>query len=75
MAMVWATQWRTSSEKFEPSLDRSWCEFFKIIKNHGPKHPSPGCNVGPKFPPHAGYLSEKNVLICPVWRCTLVGLL
>ena len=50
---VWATQWPTSSElkiKFDPSLDRSWCEFFKIIKNHGPKNPPLGCNLGPKFP-------------------------
>ena len=42
---VWATQWPTSSElkiKFDPSLDRSWCEFFKIIKDHGPKNPPPG---------------------------------
>ena len=22
--------------KFDTSLDRSWCEFFKIIKDHGP---------------------------------------
>jgi hypothetical protein len=38
---VWATQWPTSSElkiKFEPLLDRSWCDFFKIIKDHGPKN-------------------------------------
>ena len=44
---VWATQWPTSSEpkiKFDPSLDRSWCEFFKIIKDHGPKNPTPACN-------------------------------
>ena len=36
-----ATQWPTSSElkiKFDPSLDRSWCQFFKIIKDHGPKN-------------------------------------
>ena len=40
---VWATQWPTSSElkiKFDPSLDRSWCEFFKIIKDYGPKFPT-----------------------------------
>ena len=39
---VWATQWPTSSElkiKFDPS---SWCESFKIIKNHGPNNPPPG---------------------------------
>jgi hypothetical protein len=52
---VWATQWTTFSElkiKFDPSLDRSWPEFFKIIKNHspknhGPKNEPPGCNLGP----------------------------
>ena len=51
---VWATQWPISSElkiKFDPSLDRSWCEFFKILKYHGPKNPPPGCNLGPKFFP------------------------
>ena len=55
-----AAQWPTSSElkiKFDPSLDRSWCEFFKIIKNHGPKNPPPGCNLGPKYQPQAGHLS------------------
>ena len=32
-----------------------------IIKNCGTKNPpSLGCNLGPKFPPHAGHLSEKN---------------
>ena len=44
---VWATQCPTSSElkiKFEPSLDRSWCEFFKIVKDHGPKNQPMGCN-------------------------------
>jgi hypothetical protein len=37
---VWATQWPTSTElkkKIDPSLDRSWPEFFKIIKNYGLK--------------------------------------
>ena len=58
-----ATQWPTSSElkiKFDPSLDRSWCEFFKIIKNHGPKNPPPGCNLGPKFPPSCWSLVRKK---------------
>ena len=30
---VWATQWPTFSElkiKFDPSLDRSWLEFFRL---------------------------------------------
>ena len=51
---VWATQWSTSSEhktKLDPSLDRAWCEFFKIIKKYGPKNPHPGCNLGPQFFP------------------------
>ena len=50
---VWAAQWPTSSElktKFDPSLDRSWCEFFKIMKDHGLKNPPPGCNLGALFP-------------------------
>ena len=41
-AHVWATQWPTSTwlkTKFDPSLDRSWCELFKIRKGHGPKNP------------------------------------
>jgi hypothetical protein len=44
--------------KFDPSLDGSWCEFFKIIKNHGPKNPPPACNLGHKFSPHAGHFLE-----------------
>jgi len=48
---VWGAQWPTSSEfkiKFDPSLDRYRCEFFEIIKNHGPKTSSP-LNLGPKY--------------------------
>ena len=55
---VWTAQWPTSSElkiKFDPSLDRSWCESFKIIKDRGPKNPPPGCNLGGLFP-----FSKKN---------------
>ena len=51
---VWATQWSTFSElkrKFDHSLDRSWCEFLLIIKNHGPKNAPSGCSLGPKFFP------------------------
>ena len=62
---VWAAQWPTSSElkiKFDPSLDRSWYEFFKIIKNHGPKNPPTGCNLDPKFHPQAGHVSERKML-------------
>jgi hypothetical protein len=53
---VCATQWPTYSElkiKLDPSLDRSWCEFFKIIKVMVQKNPPPGCNLGPKFFPLA----------------------
>ena len=48
--------------EFDLSLGRSWWEFFKIIKNHGPKNPLPGCNLGPKFSAsyQAGHLSENN---------------
>jgi hypothetical protein len=49
---VWAAQWTTSSElkiKFDPSLDRSWCEFFKLIKDHGSKNPHPGHTVILKY--------------------------
>ena len=50
--------------------NRSWCEFLKIIKNHGPKNTPPSCNLGPKFYPQAGhFLKEKCWLSCPVWRC------
>ena len=37
---IWATQWPTSSGlkiKFDPSIERSWCEHFKIIKGHVPQ--------------------------------------
>jgi hypothetical protein len=60
---VWATQWSTSSElkiKFDSSLDRSCCEFFKIIKNHGPKNPPPDCNLGPKFSASGWSLVRKK---------------
>ena len=56
-------QWSISGElkvKFDPSLDRSSCEFFNIIKNHGPKNPPQGCNLGPKFPPHVGRSPKTN---------------
>ena len=46
---VWASQWPTSSElkiKLDLSLERSWCEYFKIMKGHGPKNPPLGCNLG-----------------------------
>ena len=50
-AHFWGTQWPTSRKlkiKFDLSLglDRSRYEFYKIIKDHGPKNPSPGnlCN-------------------------------
>ena len=58
---VWETQWPTSSElkkKVYPTLDRSWCEFFKIGKKCGQKNPPPGCSLCPKFSPHAGHFSE-----------------
>jgi hypothetical protein len=61
---VWATQWPTSSElkiKFDSSLGRSWCEFFKIIKNHGPKNPPAGVIWVPSIDPQAGHLSEKEM--------------
>ena len=60
---VCATQWSASCKlkiKFYPSLDRSWCEFFEIIKNHGPKNPPQGCILGPSFHSHAGHLQEKK---------------
>ena len=41
------------------SLDRSWCEFSKIIKNCGPKNPPPGCNLGSKISPHVGRSPKK----------------
>ena len=48
--------------KFDPTLDRSWCEFFKIIKDHGPKNLPPGCNLGPYFPPPVEIFYKKNQL-------------
>ena len=73
---VWATQWPTSSQlkiKFDPSLDRSWCKFFKIMKNHDPKNPPLGCNLGPKFSASVGSLGRKKIwqLNCPVWRLSI----
>ena len=43
--------WVTSSDlkiKFDPTLYRSWCEFLRLQKNHGPKNP---CNLGPEVGP------------------------
>ena len=31
---------------------------FLMIKNYGPKNLPPGCNLGPKFSPHAGHFSN-----------------
>ena len=62
---VWATQWPTSSElkiKFGPSFDTSWCEFFKVIKDHGPKNSHPGYNLGALLPSPSGHLFKKNWL-------------
>ena len=58
---VWETQWTTSSElktKFDPSLDRSKTEFFKIKKKSWSKNPPLGCNLGQ---PRSGHLSEKEM--------------
>ena len=66
---VWAAQWPTSSElkiKFDPSLDRSWCEFFKIVKDHGPKNPPPGCNLGGLFPSPSWIFFQKKSAECSV---------
>ena len=60
---VLTAQWPTSSElktKFDPSLDRSWCESFKIIKIHGPKNPPLGRNLGSKFSPSGWSLARKT---------------
>ena len=65
---VWAAQSPTFSElkiKFDPLLDRSWCQFFKIIKDHGPKNP-PGVILGTFFPPPMGIFSKKiSWVFCP----------
>ena len=44
-------------------LDGSWCEFFMITykKNHGPKNPPPGCNLGPKFSASGWSLVRKKM--------------
>ena len=67
-----STQWPTSSGlkiKFDPSLDRSLCEFFKTIKNHGPKIHPRVCNLGPKYSARGWSLVRKKwQLSCPVWR-------
>ena len=69
---VWATQWLGSIEpkiKFDPSFDRSWSEFFKIIKNHGPKNPPRGVIwVSPGLVPSQ---KEKWLLSCSVWRLSM----
>ena len=63
---LWAAQWPTSSElkiNFDPSLDRSWCEFFKILKDQGPRNPFLGCNFGVLFPSRSGHFFKiKNQL-------------
>ena len=45
--------------KFDPSFDSSRLEFCYIIRNHGPKNPPLGCDLGPKFPPHVGRSAKK----------------
>ena len=57
-----ATQWPNSSElkiKFDPSLDSSLCELFKIIKKLGPKIHPWGVIWVQSTSPHAGHLPEK----------------
>ena len=36
-----------------------------MITGHGPKNPPPGCNLGPKFPPHVGKSVEKKLTAVP----------
>ena len=46
--------------KFDPSLDRSWCEFFKIVKDRGPKNPPLRCNLGCLFFPQRSFFQGKS---------------
>ena len=64
-ACVQAAQWLTSSKlkiKIDLSLDISWPEFFNIIKDHGPKNPPQGCNLGWHFHPLSGHYFKKTQL-------------
>ena len=38
----------------------SWWEFFKILKDHGPKRPPSGCNLGGLFPSPSWNFFETN---------------
>ena len=69
---VWASQWPISCElkkKFDPSLDRSWSEFFKIIKNHGPKNPTRGLIW--VIPGLVACQKKKWRLSYPVWKLSM----
>ena len=44
------------------SLTPHWIDLnlnFLMIKNYGPKNPSSGRNLGPKFPPYVGRSPKK----------------
>ena len=63
-SLVWATQLPSGVKiKFDPSLERSWCELFNIINGHGPKNPPKRCSwvsflSPPKFQFHKMKLGE-----------------
>ena len=40
--------------------------FFKIIKDHGPKNPPPGCNLGALLPSPSGIFFKKKSAECSV---------
>ena len=57
---------RKTKIQHDPSLDRSWREFFKIIKDHGSTNPPPGCNLGALLPSPSGIFFKKTSAECSV---------
>ena len=39
-----------------------------MIKDHGPKNPPTGCNLGPKFPPHVGRSPKKLTAVPSIYK-------
>ena len=60
---------------FDPSLERSWPEFFKIIKDYDPKNTPPGCNfLGDFFFPQLEFKKENLVNVLSIYIVVLLVL-
>ena len=56
--------------KFDPSLERPWCEIFKLIKDHGPKNQPKAVLLGSSLSPPNCNFKKQVCEKCSVqfWR-------